>query len=160
MHIAKSAIRQGCFEEKMQLDICAQIASQRGVHIKNLSATAFRPTKDGRIINNTEAKKIPKNDCLKSFDAKITGKITGWIFAKVVFGNGGAQDNVFEEAYTFCEWVQKYGNSDDIYVVLIDTDLEQRFKILKNKFHEKNLLVVNHRELQEYFIQNVPSLDD
>jgi hypothetical protein len=55
-------------------------------------------------------------NCLKSFDAKI------------VIGNGGHQDNVFEETCNFCEWVLNFGDKNDIYIVLIDTNLKIKFE--------------------------------
>jgi hypothetical protein len=67
-------------------------------------------------------------------------------------GNGGHQDNVFEEAHTFCEWVCKFGNTTELYVVLIDTDLTSQFNELKKKYHKNNLLVVNHVDFQQYMI--------
>lgn len=60
-------------------------------------------------------------NCLKSFDVKINGKIAGWVFAKIVIGNGGHQDNVFEETCNF-------GDKNDIYIVLIDTNLKIKFE--------------------------------
>ena len=53
-------------------------------------------TKDGRILTNKEYKNsgLEKKDSLKSFDAKLSGLVKGWVFAKVAFGKGGHQDNV------------------------------------------------------------------
>ena len=108
---------------------CNEAISQVGVYIDDLSTTTFRPTKDGRILTNKEYKKssLKKNDCLKSFDAKISGLVNGWVFAKVAFGKGGHQDNVFSEAHNFVEWANKYGKDDQLYVILIDTDLNAEF---------------------------------
>jgi len=39
---------------------------------------------------------------LKSFDAKISGIINGWIFAKITYTNGGHQDNVFVRSSSIC----------------------------------------------------------
>lgn len=65
----------------------------------------------------------------------------------------GHQDNVFHELETFGEICEKYGNKDELYVILIDTDLMNRLENLKNKFAEsENILVVNHVEFQEYII--------
>lgn len=151
--IAKNSTRQGSKDEHVQLDVCNRFANQFGVNIENLSAFAFRPTKDGRIVSAAEIKsqKIKKDECLKSFDGRITGRLEGWIFAKVVFGSGGHQDNVFEEADTLCEWVRKYGESTSAFVVLIDTDLCTKFSVLKIKYKDvANLHIVNHIEFQEY----------
>lgn len=150
--IAIMASRQGTKDEELQLNTCNLTTSKFGITIENLNATAYRPTKCGKIVNKQECKKYEKNDCLKSFDGKIDGRVKGWIFAKVVFGNGGHQDNVFEEAHTFCEWVCKFGNTTELYVVLIDTDLTSQFNELKKKYHKNNLLVVNHVDFQQYMI--------
>ena len=82
---------------------------------------------------NTDIKKrnIDLSECLKSFDGKITGLISGWIFAKIVIGSGGHQDNVFEEANNLCEWIIKFSDINDIYIILIDTDLKIKFDKLK-----------------------------
>ena len=74
--------------------------------------------------------------------------------AKVCYGSGGHQDNVFEEMYNYCEWVDKYyndTNNEELFVCLIDTDLTRQFDELKNKYsHIKNLLIVNHVDFQHY----------
>lgn len=154
--IAKKTSRQGTNDEKLQIEVCNQIATNYGINIENLSATAFRPTKDGNILSEYEFKSsnIRKDMCLKSFDAKISGKINGWIFAKVVYGKGGHQDNVFEEADNICDWITKY-KKNEIYVVLIDTDLLQKFETLKTKYTNiEGLLIMNHVEFQRYIIDN------
>ena len=74
-------------------------------------------------------------------------------FAKIVIGNCGHQDNVFEEAYILCEWVIKYSILSDIYIILIDTDLINKFNELKKRFNLiENLIIGNHIEVQQYFI--------
>lgn len=100
-------------------------------------------------------KNITKDKCLKSFDAKITGKINGWLSAKITFGNGGHQDNVFEEEDTLCLWWKKYyKNKEDKLVILIDTNLEKEFITLKNKYKIcKNIIITNHFEFQNYMIK-------
>ena len=105
-----NASRQGSNDEKEQLITCNIIANKCGVHIENLSATAVRPTKDGLIVSKQEMKqkKITKDCCLKSFDGKITGKMKGYISAKVAYGNGGHQDNVFKEFDIIAEWWSKF----------------------------------------------------
>ena len=119
-----------------------------------MSTTAFRPTKKGRILTNNQYLKsgLKKNDCLKSFDAKISGLVKGWVFAKVEFGEGGHQDNVFSEAHDFVEWADKYGTSDELYIVLVDTDLNLKFAELKQKSTKGNILVCDHVEFQRVII--------
>jgi hypothetical protein len=109
-HLSKNASRQGTSDEKQQLQLCNEITSPLGVIIENLGASKIRPTKDGMIITNEEMKKknIQKDCCLKSFDGKITGKFNGYISAKVSYGSGGHQDNVFEEMDVLAEWWSKY----------------------------------------------------
>lgn len=154
--ISKNATRQGTKDESLQIGVCAKTGKKLGIEIKNLSVTDYRPTKSGRIVTEKQMKdeKIPKDECLKSFDGKISGKMEGFIFAKIVYGNGGHQDNVFEEADTVCDWVVKHKKTS-FYVILIDTDLETKFKILSEKYKEiKNILIVNNHEFQKYMIQN------
>jgi hypothetical protein len=153
--IAINASRQGIKDEIIQLDTINITSSKLGINIIKLSPNLYRPTKLGEILLNTEIKKrkIHLNDCLKSFDAKISGKISGWIFAKIVIGSGGHQDNVFEEAYNLCEWIIKYKNSD-IFIILIDTDLKNKYYDLKNKYSTDNIIIGNHIEIQQYLIDN------
>ena len=153
-HISKNASRQGTIDEHFLLEKCNETTEQCGVNIINLSTTDARPTKCGKILNKEEYKKsgLKKNDCLKSFDAQITGKVNGWIFAKITYTNGGHQDNVFEEAHNMGEWIVKYGNIHELYVILIDTDLFTQFNELYEKYNKNNILVVNHINLQQYII--------
>jgi len=155
--ITINASRQGSHDECLQLTTCNITSSKVGINIENLSATAFRATKNGEIISykQFQEQEIQKNDCLKSFDGKISGKINGWIFAKLVIGDGGHQDNVFEEAHTFCEWVLTYGIETIYYFVLIDTDLDKKFNELYQKYSNKsNIIIGNHITIQQYFIDN------
>ena len=156
--ISKMASRQGTKDEAFILQKCNETISQVGVYIENLSTTAYRPTKDGRILTNNQYKEsdLKKNDCLKSFDAKLSGKVKGWVFAKVAYGKGGHQDNVFAEAHEFGEWVEKHGSPDQLYVILIDTDLTREFEALKLRFNyeESKIRVWNHVEFQQIFIQH------
>lgn len=153
--ISKKASRQGNNDEETQINVCNTISSKFGVNIENLSAVAYRPTKSGTIVSRSEMTKqnIGMDDCLKSFDARITGAVNGWVFAKVVYGNGGHQDNVFHEAEALCSWVEQYKNDNgELYIVLIDTDLRTKFDKIKQKYaHIKNILIANHVECQKYF---------
>ena len=154
--ISKVASRQGSKDETYQLDICNSTANRIGINIENLSSTAYRPTKEGLIVSSNDMRKneISKDMCLKSFDGKITGKVNGWIFAKIVYGYGGHRDNVFEEAQCLCDWVLKYKQeSNELFVILIDTDTVNRLTLLKNKYiNTKNLLIADHIEFQTYLI--------
>jgi hypothetical protein len=154
--ISIEASRQGSNDESAVLKTCSTVSEQLGIQITNLPNTEARPTKDGRILSGAEYKKsgLKKNDCLKSFDAKISGRIAGWIFAKITILSGGHQDNVFEEAHCMGEWIIKYGKTEELYVLLIDTDLVAQFNELREKYHRNNVLVVNHVEFQQYLIDN------
>jgi hypothetical protein len=153
--LAINASRQGTKDEELQINTCNITSSKCGVIIEKLTSTAFRPTKSGEVVSNKQFKEknLSKNDCLKSFDAKISGKVNGWIFAKVVIGDGGHQDNVFEEAHLFCEWVITYGNKEELFVVLVDTNLYSKFHELREKYKNvSNILIGNHIEIQQHFI--------
>ena len=151
--ISINASRQSTKDETYILDKCNETLSEVGINIENLSTRAFRPTRDGRILSNKEFKKsnLKKSDCLKSFDARISGNVNGWVFAKVAYGTGGHQDNVFAEAHEFGEWVCKHGDRNKLYVILIDTDLTSQFKELREKFWGC-VLVVNHWEFQSFLM--------
>ena len=139
--ISKNASRQCSKDETEQLRTCNLTAEKCGVSIENLAATAFRPTKDGYIVSNDEMKmkQIQKDCCLKSFDAKISGKLSGFITTKVAYGSGGHQDNVFEEMGTIAEWWKKYkSESVEFLIILIDTDLITKFTTIKEKYSNVN----------------------
>lgn len=157
MLISKNSSRQGTKDEALVISACSNIGNKLGVNIKNLSPTAYRPLKNGKIISKKEyiLHNYSKNDCLKSLDGKITGIINGWIFAKIVLGSGGHQDNVFEEAYTFAEWAKINGLKTEYYIIMIDTNLLKRFTELKNKVSESNIIICNHFEFQKWLIKEV-----
>lgn len=163
--ISKKASRQGTKDEMTQIDVCNSTASKVGVHIENLSVFAYRPTKNGDII---ELKKTAsddtyntthKDECLKSFDAKISGKVNGWVIAKITYGSGGHQDNVMEELDSYCKWVKTYrpvqtDKEKELFVILWDTDLRKQFDTLKNKYIDcPNILITDHYEFQNYILQ-------
>ena len=156
MLISKNATRQSIRDEKEQLTICSTTLQNYGINITILSSNELRPSKDGIILtkNDMKTKCIEKDDCLKSFDAKIDGKINGFISSKISFGKGGHQDNVFIEQDTYASWWTKHKNdSNDILVLLIDTDLEKQFERLKSKYNDiKNIFVFSHVEFQQYII--------
>jgi len=147
--IAKNPTRQGTKDESRQIEVCAEAAKLNDITIKQLGNKEVRPSKDGRILTLNDIKKegIAKNECLKSFDAEISGKLTGFIAAKVVFGAGGHQDNVFEELETLGDWWLKH-NHRDILFLLVDTNMTEKFNVLKRKFNN-SVLVVNHVCLQK-----------
>ena len=64
--ISKMASLQGTKDEAFILQKCNETTSEVGIYVQNLSTTAFRPTKYGRILTNKEYKQsgLKKNDCL------------------------------------------------------------------------------------------------
>jgi hypothetical protein len=154
--LSKCSSRQGSIDEAEQLRICNITTKLCGVNITNLSSKTFRPTKDGNIISQIEMKQknITKDCCLKSFDGKISGRMKGYIAAKVSFGYGGHQDNIFEEMDILANWWSNYKIEENEYlIILIDTDLKYKFTCLKTKYKKiNNIKVFDHFELQEYII--------
>ena len=154
--ISKNASRQGGKDETEQLRTCNLTAEKCGISIEKLTTAALRPTKYGSIVSKQEMRKeiISKDCCLKSFDAKILGKIDGYISAKVAYGSGGHQDNVFEELDTLAEWWKKYkSGSEELLIILIDTDLIDKTTTIKNKYSSvNNVKIFNHIEFQQYMI--------
>ena len=55
--INKMASRQGTKDEAFILEKCNETTSKVGIYVENLSTTAFRPTKKGRILTNNQYKK-------------------------------------------------------------------------------------------------------
>ena len=163
--VSKLASRQGVNDEIKQIQIINKISEPRGIKFDKLNNDDFRPCKYSAEVytkKDVKEKKIPKNDCLKSFDGQITGLLKGWITCKIAMINGGHQDNVFEELHTFCDWVVRFGNkSDTLFIVCIDTDLEKKIQELKEKYKDYGefLLIGNHIEIQQYFIDHYPLLE-
>ena len=52
------ASRQGTKDEVFILKKCNETTSKVGIYVENLSTTAFRPTKKGRILTNNQYKKV------------------------------------------------------------------------------------------------------
>lgn len=153
--IAIQASRQGCKDESMQIATCKETFSRCGIDVKQISSTSMRPTKDGELLTKKEmlSRNIKIEDCLKSFDAQFNGKITGFIFAKIVIGSGGHQDNVFEETYTICEWIVNFTDKTKTFIVMIDTDLIEKYnKLIKRYENHKNIIIGNHSRVQQQVI--------
>jgi hypothetical protein len=156
--LSKLASRQGTKDEQEQIRISNLTSSKCGVNIKTLSASALRPTKNGVIINEKymKKKKITKDECLKSFDGEITGKIKGYISAKVAFGSGGHQDNVFNELDDLANWWREFKkHTQEVLVLMIETDLDYKVDCLIEKYkHNNNIIIANHYSFQEFIINN------
>ena len=143
--------RQGSKDEVFVLGEINEFTKKLGIFVKTLNNRDLRPTKDGRLLSKEEFKDsgVSKLDCLKSLDGEISGKVQGYIFAKLVFGGGGHQDNVFHEAVQFAEWARKFGVKDKKYVILIDTDQVRSYNQIKTQYDSDNVWIVNHVEFQQ-----------
>ena len=141
------AQRQGSKDEAFIIQGISDSVAPLGITITNLDARAFRPTKNGKIVQNQKS----QADDLKSFDGRIEGKVNGWIFAKVVVGSGGHQDNVKNEAVEFGDWAVKYGDPSLDHVMLIDGDevASDLVDMLEARYIDyPNIYAVNHIDLQ------------
>jgi hypothetical protein len=146
--ISINSSRQGKIDEKLIINEISKKLKKYNVEIKPCDVNEIRFTDDGRILNNQEFKNenIDKTiNSLKSIDGIITGKINGYIFAKVVIGSGGHQDNVFKESLLFINWVNNHGNNNDLFILLIDGEDLTKLK----QFEKENLWVVNHVDFQK-----------
>ncbi len=156
--LAIKAARQGLKDEAFVLSKINETTSKMDIKVSNLANNTFRPTKSGDLVNKNQFKELnlKKSDCLKSFDGQITGKVKGWIFAKITYSKGGFQDSVFHEADYYVEWIKKYEETEkknDIYAIIIDTNLEKELNELKEKFKDlNNVFIGSHFEFQEYMI--------
>jgi hypothetical protein len=77
MYIAKNATRQNKGED-WQFDMLKKTSKQYGIVITRLRNSTYRPHKNGKIVKNKD------ENCLKSFDARISGNMNGYIIAKCV----------------------------------------------------------------------------
>jgi len=149
--IAKNATRQGKKDESFVIDGIANAMKDYNYNIRSCGVNEYRPCKDGKMRSRHDfkSKKLNKDvDSLKSVDGVFDGPKSGYIFAKIVIGDGGHQDNVLHEINQYIDWAKKYGDKDKIYVMLIDG---KQFDVLKSK-QEENIWVVNTVEFQEKLI--------
>jgi hypothetical protein len=155
--ISKNSSRQGNIDELIQINTIKDFSINYNILIEKLNIIDYIPMEDGSIISKQFKRNI-KDKTLKSFDAKISGVINGFMFAKIVYGNGGHQDNVFEEANNLCEWIVKFHkNNNLIFVLIIDTDLITKFNKLKDYYKDiENILITNHYDFQNYISLNYP----
>ena len=155
--ISKNSSRQGNIDELIQINTIKDFSINYNILIEKLNIIDYIPMDDGSIVSKQFKKNI-KDKTLKSFDAKISGVINGFMFAKIVYGCGGHQDNVFEEANNLCEWIVKFHkNNELIFVLIIDTDLFTKFNKLKDYYKDiENILITNHYDFQNYISLNYP----
>lgn len=155
LYISKESSRQGAKDEILQIDVCNKIATQCDIVIQQLNKNDKYPTKNGEILSKKEIKKkgFFKADGLKSFDAKITGKINGYMSFKVTINNGGHQDNVLNELKALINWWMET-KQESFLIILWDTDLKKKLQELKNYAKiQENIKVMNHEQFQEYMIK-------
>ena len=146
------ASRQGSTDERYVLEQLNSVTSEVGIFIQSIGNQDLRPVKsDGRLLTKKEYKNsgLTKLQCLKSIDGTISGKINGYIFGKICFGEGGHQSNVFHESEEFAKWAHQFGEEDKIYVALIDTDLVKEYNDIKSRHDNGNVWVVDHVEFQQ-----------
>ena len=155
--ISKNSSRQGNIDEIIQINTIKDFSINYNIIIEKLNIIDYIPMDDGSIVSKQFKKNI-KDKTLKSFDAKISGVINGFMFAKIVYGSGGHQDNVFEEANNLCEWIVKFHkNNELIFVLIIDTDLFTKFNKLKDYYKDiTNIIISNHYDFQKYISSNFP----
>ena len=150
--MSKLSTRQGGTLEHEILDGINSYTKTLGVYVESLPNTALRPLKSGGVITTQEMNRRnidKKTETLKSIDGLISGKINGYIFAKVMTGKGGGhQDNVIIESHNFINWAEKE-SKDKIYAIIIDGDyLHTELPKLFGR-DNMNIWVCNHKTFQE-----------
>jgi hypothetical protein len=154
LYTSIQASRQGKVTESFMLKNIAKSVKEYGITITNDSNIRF--IKDGRVLDKKQFKKsgLDRNlDSHKLVDGLISGKITGYIMAKVVDGNGGHQDNVLHELVGYIEWINKYAEKGKLYVLLVDGKEYPELDVFK----KDNLWIVDHYEFQLKLIERVSS---
>jgi len=158
LYTSVNASRQGTRDEKYILEGIARRMEMDDIFIESYTTDAKVPIRSGQVLPRSEAKKkYSKDQMLKSFDfgGKVSYNINIEGFAKVFLGKGGHQDNVRIETEEFIKWADLHGESNTIYVALIDTDQEDTFQNLKTLAKKKgndNIWVENHKTLQHRLI--------
>tara|TARA_B110000037_G_scaffold219191_1_gene283811 strand:- start:2094 stop:2831 length:738 start_codon:yes stop_codon:yes gene_type:complete len=138
--------RQSSLDEKILLNTLINIYP----NIKK--SKNIRSNKNGYILSG---KKITGD--LKSYDFKISGKINGFIASKIVYANGGHQDNVKEELINYIYWWKEHGYKypDKYFIIVLITDLDKMKNELVKICEEYNKIkVFNEIELQ-YFLKSI-----
>jgi len=149
--IAKNATRQGKADETFVIEGISDSMKKYNYTIRSCSVNELLPCKNGEMLSRVEftRRRLNKDvDALKSVDGVFSGPKNGYIFAKIVIGDGGHQDNVLHEINQYIDWAKQYGEKDKIYVMLIDG---KEFDVLKSK-QEDNIWVVNMVQFQERLI--------
>lgn len=157
-NISINASRQGTKTEKAILEGIKNSLENKNSNIEFNplpagGSQALRPVSSGGFIRaNKVSKEKNSSEYLKTIDASFKISLenetkTGYVFAKVVEGKGGHQDNVQKEAAAFIGWAKQESHKN-IYVVLLDSSSGNDYSFLKSNLPD-NIWVVNHKELQE-----------
>ena len=152
--VVKDPSRQGALDEKLQIKVCADVGKEHGIIISQLTNVQLTPSKDGRILTLGDVRRenLQRPGKLKTFDAKISGKLDGYITAKVCIGTGGHQDNVFDEIVSMGNWFIEFQRPETL-VILYDNDfkIDRKTELLKKTFENtKNVMSFNHVEFQKF----------
>jgi len=181
--ISINASRQGTLDEITQLNrLDEDFMAANELPFRLLNPKTHKnlveemvPVLKGGLMTRKEFKKKFKNNkntsALKSFDAELwyLNECVGYVFAKVVVGKGGHQDNVFYEARGVMSWFEKEQEQDrlkeKLLVLLIDYDKksEEKFKELYNNAANtgnENIWVVNTRSFQQKIISMMEHKDE
>lgn len=150
--IAVNATRQGKIDEATIINGIGRFMKDHGYDVKSLPVSgdgSISPIKSGGLIYGKIKDKDKRKDCLKTLDGQITGKIDGFISAKVCIDSGGHQDNVKVEIIEFINWARNE-SKDKIYVVLLDGNSTVEYqKYIENT---PNIWVVDHVAFQDKLI--------
>ena len=102
---------------------------------------------------------LQKKGISKSFDFKgsVSNKtILG--FAKVCVGQGGHQDNVYLETVSLLDWINNHGDSDHLYIIMIDgldKQADKKYNSLKSSYSQlKNIFIGSHTKVQSFLRDN------
>ena len=143
--ISKLASRQGVADELFILHSINKYTKRLGVFVK-------KPEKELIVFNNEikVKKKLNKETLFRSIDGIISGKLTGFIFCKIILGKGSTQMNSWNEAKNLIKWAIESKFKDNL-IFLIDTDDLFMFKELKNLvLFYINIQVFSHIHFQEW----------
>ena len=158
MYCAINASRQGSTDEKQLIKGISEAFEtwDLKISLNQSGKDTHVPIKDtGEDLSRREAKKkgYGKSDMLKSFD--FEGKIKNKEFlgfAKICTGDGGHQDNVFEETTSIIDWLNKHADSEKNYFILVDFEdnkPQQRVEDeLISRIKKDNVFICNHVEFQ------------
>ena len=133
--------RQGITDELHILNEINSFTCKVGVFVN-------KPKPRVLVYRNTIGPKRNEKSKFRSLDGVVTGKLSGYLFCKVILGQGPTQSNSWNEAELLLQWAikNKYKNN---LIFLIDTDMFSKFEEFKLAAEGfSNLLVFNHIEFQ------------